>query len=126
MVDYGKRTSPILPLSIECVSGDNKLSECSRTELNISQCSRVVGVDCIGTFYLSFTYRRAESLCVFVLQLLVLLKTKPTVISKTEDITFIFIFYFFIGGLTAAVTLTAFQMVTVALISHLQRTASVT
>ena len=53
LVDYGKGTNPILPLSIQCVSGDSELSECSRTELDVSQCSSVAGVDCIGTYILS-------------------------------------------------------------------------
>ena len=53
-----------------------------------------------------------------------LLKAKLTAISKTE---FIIIFIIIIhGGLTAAVTLIAFQMATVALISLLQKTALVT
>ena len=65
----------------------------------------------------------------FVLQLLVLLKVKPTAINKTEDIIMIIFMMMsitFLGGLTAAVTLIAFQVVTVALISLLQKTALVT
>ena len=53
-----------------------------------------------------------------------LLKAKPTAISKTEFIiTFIIIIH---GGLTAAVTVIAFQMETVALIFLLQKTTLVT
>ena len=47
LVDYGKGTSPILP-GIQCGSEDRELSECSRTEVNVRQCSSVAGVDCIG------------------------------------------------------------------------------
>ena len=69
---------------------------------------------------------RDESLYVFVLQLLVLLKVKPTAISETEDIIMIIIIIITLGIFTAAVTLTAFQVATVALISLLQKTALVT
>ena len=50
-----------------------------------------------------------------------LLKAKLTAISKTEDISIIIT----LGGFDVAVTLTAFQTVTVALISLLQRIALV-
>ena len=41
-VDYGRGTSPI----IQCGSGQNALSDCSK--LDNSQCRDVAGVDCIG------------------------------------------------------------------------------
>ena len=66
-------------------------------------------------------------MCSFLLQLLVLLKAKLTAINETEDMTIIIIIIIILlGGWTAAVTLTAFQMVTVALIFLLQKTALVT
>ena len=52
LVDYGNGTNPILPLSFECVSEDDELSECSGTDLDARQCSSVAGVDCLGTFCL--------------------------------------------------------------------------
>ena len=63
LVDYGNGTSPILPLSIKCDREDSELSECSRKELDASQCSSVAGVDCIGTFCLF--YGRADSLSLY-------------------------------------------------------------
>ena len=54
VVNYGRGTDPILPLSIECGSGTSAFSDCSTAELDVSQCSHAAGVDCFGTLFLNF------------------------------------------------------------------------
>ena len=48
LVDYGRGTDPILPLTIHCGSEQNTLSDCSTKELDVGQCAHVAGVDCRG------------------------------------------------------------------------------
>ena len=48
LVDYGRGTDPILPLTIHCGSEQNTLSDCSTKELDVGQCTHVAGVDCRG------------------------------------------------------------------------------
>ncbi|CAI8018786.1 Deleted in malignant brain tumors 1 protein [Geodia barretti] len=48
LVDYGLGINPILPLNIQCASGTNTFSDCSTTELDVSQCTNVAGVDCLA------------------------------------------------------------------------------
>ncbi|CAI8040135.1 Deleted in malignant brain tumors 1 protein [Geodia barretti] len=48
VVNYGRGTDPILPLSIECGSGTSAFSDCSTAELDVSQCSHAAGVDCFA------------------------------------------------------------------------------
>ena len=50
LVDYGRGTDPILPLTIHCGSEQNALSDCSTKELDVGQCTHVAGVDCRGLF----------------------------------------------------------------------------
>ena len=54
VVNYGRGTNPILPLSIQCASGTSTFSDCSTTELDVSQCSHAAGVDCFGIPFLNF------------------------------------------------------------------------
>ena len=48
LIDYGRGTSPILPLSVECDGRQNSLTDCLREELDPVKCTRVVGVNCRG------------------------------------------------------------------------------
>ena len=48
LVDYGRGTDPILPLTIHCGSEQNTLSDCSTKELDVGQCTHVAGVNCRG------------------------------------------------------------------------------
>ena len=73
LVDYGRGTDPILPLTIHCGSEQNTLSDCSTKELDVGQCTHVAGVDCRGL--LSHLSQRVLKSCVHLLQLPVLLKT---------------------------------------------------
>lgn len=50
MVNYGRGDDPMLPYSISCPAGhSSNFSGCSLTELNVSQCQYVAGIDCLGT-----------------------------------------------------------------------------
>ena len=48
LVNYGRGTSPILPLRITCDSTQRLLSECSIAEPDTNQCRHVAGIDCRG------------------------------------------------------------------------------
>ena len=51
MVNYGRGTSPILPLNIECIGDEETLSNCSKiNNLHLGQCTQVIGVDCTGMY----------------------------------------------------------------------------
>ena len=50
VIDYGRGTSPILPVNIQCASGASTLSDCFTPGLDVSQCSDVAGVDCRGMY----------------------------------------------------------------------------
>ena len=53
LVNYGRGVNPIQPLNIQYASGINTFSDCSTREfLNVSECTRVAGVDCIGIYAL--------------------------------------------------------------------------
>ena len=70
LVDYGRGTDPILPLTIHCGSEQNTLSDCSTKELDVGQCTHVAGLDCRGLlFHLSqrvlksYVFTCCSSLC---------------------------------------------------------------
>ena len=50
VVDYGRGTSPILPVNIQCASGASTLSDCFTPGQDVSQCTDVAGVDCRGMY----------------------------------------------------------------------------
>ena len=54
VVNYGRGTNPILPLSIQCANGTSTFSDCSTTELDVNQCAQAAGVDCFGTAHYNF------------------------------------------------------------------------
>ena len=52
--NYGRGKSPIVPWKIQCDSHTNGLSDCFTEELDVSQCTHVAGVDCIGMCFVPF------------------------------------------------------------------------
>ena len=51
ITNYGRGTSPILPMNIQCGIDDNALSDCTTTDLNTTRCPHVAGVNCGGKMY---------------------------------------------------------------------------
>ena len=51
LVNFGRGSSPLLPLRIRCDSTQSAFSECSKGEvLDVRHCRHVAGVDCRGMF----------------------------------------------------------------------------
>ena len=73
LIDYGRGTSPILPLNVKCDGAEDTLSECLKSKLNPGQCTRVVGIDCRGNAYMNdqllflvLIYNIITAHCVFI------------------------------------------------------------
>ena len=50
MTNFGRGTSLILPLSIQCGINDTTLSDCATTDLDATLCPHVAGINCIGLY----------------------------------------------------------------------------
>ena len=48
VTNYGRGTSPILPMSIHCGIDDTTLSDCTTHDLNVTDCPHVAGINCGG------------------------------------------------------------------------------
>ena len=46
--NFGRGTSPILPMSIQCTIDDTTLSSCTITYQDMSECQDIAGVICKG------------------------------------------------------------------------------
>ena len=65
VVDYGRGNTPILPLNIDCSVYDSHLSSCAVTELDVSHCAHVAGVNCGGIIIIMQTCITEYSYCEF-------------------------------------------------------------
>ena len=59
LTDFGRGTSPILPLNIQCDSSDTALTHCTTTGLDVSQCPQVAGLNCAGVYI----HNTCDSVC---------------------------------------------------------------
>ena len=53
MIDFGRGSSPILPLKIKCSIDDDDFADCSTEELTVKECNNVAGVTCFGEFVIT-------------------------------------------------------------------------